>query len=293
MCMLAHTSVFAQSFLVEENPKGWLWDRITSTDLDFDVEVFNQDFFESIALSVEYDYQIESSHKEGFFSRLDKFKVEVDVNPGNTDMIAGLDSPLYLQLKRENEIVFIRQFKKKWDAVKALPYSPLKLPYNAKQAIKRLVPGDFVALPSTMSFVAGAGWEWGVDDVVESNAGLYYLVQGQFLIHIFRLKDNKVRLKLIATAAREGGARAEFKTDLEIFGLSLVDGLIKSITKFDLEFNAGKGSGGQLLLDYIFDLNDTKAAKAYDKILSARNKFKDLSLVRDSIGNHNIENTLQ
>lgn len=280
-------SAQAQDFLVEENPKGWIRDRLAAMDIDFDVEIFDQDFFDSLGLSLEYAYAVESSYKDGFFSRIDKFKTEAKFKPG--DLISGFDSPLYMNLNKDSEIVFVRQFKKKWEAVKAKPYTPLRLPYNAKQAVEKLVPGDFVAIPSTMSFITGASFGWGINDVAEADAGLYFLMQGQFLIHVFRLQDDKVRLKLFATGLRETGARGKFETDLEIFGIQLVDGLIKRITQFDLfEFNAGLGRGGQLFLDYVFDLKDPLARKAYDKILSSRNTFKDLSLVMDSIRGTNI-----
>ncbi len=291
LSLLLCSTAFSQSFLEETNPKGWLWDRISSIDLGFSGDLFDQTFYDSLGLSITYAYEVESSHREGYFSRVDKFRTKVKVQPG--DIISGTSSPLYLHLKRESEIVFIRQFKKKWDAVKALPYTPLRLPYNADQALKNLKPGDFVALPTSMSIVTGAQVGFGDDEFAEGKAGVYYLIQGQFLIHVFRLKDNKVRLKLIATRNREGGVRGSVQTGLNVFGIDLLDGIIKKITKFDpIEVNAGLGNGGQLLLDYIFDLKDPKARAAYDKILSSRYRFTDLSLVRDTIGKFPIEDRL-
>lgn len=265
-----------------------LREEIADLEVKFNLDFFDIDLFEGINLSSRYRYEVEPSYEAEYFSRIDKWRLRADVSVG--DIIKN-SSPLHFNIRKDSEVVFVRQFKSKKDAMLAKPYSFDKLPVKAEVADK-LEPGDFVSLPANMTVAFGATTNFGPAKVPGS-AGVYYVAHGQFLVHIYKMKDNKVRLKVIAERGASRGAGTKIEADVEFAGISIVDRAIKRV--FDLEFlDAGtsKGTGHQLIIDYVFDMNNEEARSAYDRILNSSFKFKDISIFSKNITHGNMENGL-
>lgn len=265
-----------------------LREEIADLEIKFNLDFFDIDLFEGINLSSRYRYEVEPSYEAEYFSRIDKWRLNADISVG--DIIEN-SSPVYFNIKRNSEVVFVRQFKSKKDAIKALPYSFNKLPVKAEIADK-LEPGDFVSLPANLTVAFGATTNFGPAKIPGS-AGIYYVAHGQFLVHIYKMKDNKVRLKIIAERGSSRGANAKVEADVEFAGISVVDRAIERV--FDLEFldtGASKGTGHQLIIDYVFDMNNQEARDAYDRVLNSSFKFKDLSIFAKNITHGNMENSL-
>jgi hypothetical protein len=258
-------------------------------DVHFNIDLLDVELFEGVGVSSRYRYEVEPSYMANYHTRVDRWEVKADLRPG--DLIKdSVDLPVYLNIKKDSSVYFVRQFKTKKEALLALPYSFNKLPLTADRALERLVPGDFVSIPADMSVVVGAssGFLDRVDGI-DASANIYYVFNGKFLIHIFRMKDNKVRVKLIAQKSKGGGISAEISGDVEIFGVSVLDRQIDRIFDLDfLEVNWSRGKGTQFLIDYVFDLNDENAKKAYNQILSSTYKFKDLEIFREFINEREL-----
>ncbi|CBW27363.1 putative exported protein [Halobacteriovorax marinus SJ] len=265
-------------------------EEVADLDISFRLELFDVDLFEGLGISSRYRYEVEPSYIANYFTRVDRWEVKTDIRAG--DIIKdSLDTPIYLNIDRDQSIYFVRQFKSKWEATKALPYLLNRLPINAKRALDYLAPGDFVSIPSdmTIAFGASAGFLDHIDGL-DADANLYYVLKGKFLIHVFRMKDNKVRVKLIAQKSNGIGGDASIGADIEFFGVSILDKQIKKIFELDaLEIGMGKGKGSQFLIDYIFDLNDEKAKEAYNSILSSTYKFKDLAIFQEFANERELE----
>lgn len=262
--------------------------EVADLDVKFKLDFLDIDLFEGISLSNRYRYEVEPSYEAQFYSRIDDWSLKTNINVGD---IIESSSPVYFNMNREAHVKFVRQFKSQKEALKALPYTLAQLPLTSKMASK-LEVGDFVSLPATLSVVVGAKTNLGLTDVpVEGK--IYYLVSGQFIVNVFRMANNRVRLKLIADRGREGGLTGKAGVDFEIAGVRVVDRAIERILDLNLfESNASKGVRHQFILDYIFDLNDQDARKAYDKILSSTYKFKDLSIFADNFNSGNLEKTM-
>ncbi|OUR96501.1 hypothetical protein A9Q84_09130 [Halobacteriovorax marinus] len=268
-------------------------EEIADLDVRFNVDLVDVDLFEGLGISSRYRYEVERSYIANFHTRVDKWEIKVDLSPG--DIIKdALDLPIYLNIDRDSSVYFVRQFPTKKEALLAKPYLLHKLPVTAERALKHLQPGDFVSIPASMSVAIGASSGF-LDriDGLDAAARVYAVINGKFLIHVFRMKDNKVRVKLIAQRSNARGADASIEGDLEIFGVSILDRQVSKI--FDLDFisvGMSKGHGSQFIIDYVFDLNDENAKKAYNQILSSSYKFKDLSIFGEFLRERQLENRL-
>jgi hypothetical protein len=265
-------------------------EEFADLDVHFNVDLLDVDLFEGVGISSRYRYEVEPSYQANFYTRVDKWEMKTDLRPG--DLIKdSIDFPVFLNINKDSSVYFVRQFKSKVKALTALPYSFNKLPITANRAIEKLVPGDFVSIPADMSVTIGASSGFlDTVDGIDAKAKVYYVMNGKFLIHIFRMKNNKVRVKLIAQKSSGTGIDAEISGDVEVFGVSILDKQIDKI--FDLDFiEAGwsKGKGTQFLIDYVFDLNDESAKKAYNQILSSTYKFKDIAIFQEFIKERELE----
>lgn len=262
--------------------------EVADLEVKFNLDFFDIDLFQGISLSSRYRYEVEPSYEAEYFSRIDKWRLNANISVG--DIIEN-SSPVYFNIKRDSEVIFVRQFKSKKDALKAVPYSFNKLPVKA-DVVDKLEPGDFVSLPANLTVAFGATTNFGPAKI-PGTAGLYYVAHGQFLVHIFKMKDNKVRLKIIAERGSSRGAGGKIEADVEFAGISIVDKAIERV--FDLEFldvGTSKGTGHQLIIDYVFDMNDQDARDAYDRVLNSSFKFKDVSIFSKNITHGNMENSL-
>lgn len=264
-------------------------------DINFNVNLLDIELFEGLGLSSRYRYEVEPSYEKGLHARVDKWQIKVDLKPG--DLLSGsLDTPLYFNMSRNAEVFFVRQFKSKKKAITALPYSLKRLPIKAEYALKNLAPGDFVSMPTSMSIVVGAkassatlGGTIGID----VSANVYYVLSGDFLIHVYRMKNNKVRLKLFANRRRTAGTSAEIEGSSNLFGVKITDKLVENIFELDFaELTGEKTKGRQFIVDYIFDLNNKEARNAYDNILSSSLKFKDVVAIGQHLGKKPLSKVL-
>lgn len=268
-------------------------EEIADLDVRFNVDLLDVDLFEGLGISSRYRYEVEPSYIANYHTRVDKWEIKANLSPG--DIIKdALDLPIYLNINRDSSVYFVRQFPTKKGALTAKPYLLNRMPVNAERALKYLEPGDFVSIPAQMSVAVGAstGFFDRIDGI-DAGANIYYVISGKFLIHVFRMKDNKVRVKLIAQRSNARGGDVNIEGDFEIFGVSILDRQIDKI--FDLDFariGMSSGQGSQFIIDYVFDLNNEKAQKAYNQILSSSYKFKDLSIFREFLRERELENRL-
>ena len=247
-------------FLSPKRLTGKIKDKFAEIDLGWSLKLLRFDIFEGMNIAARYKYEVERSHRDGFHSRIDKWKVEMKLNPG--DIIGG-GLPINFSVRKGTNIYFVRQFKKKIDAIKALPYTPKRMPITAKIAKEKLNVGDFVSIPSRMTFVIGINKNIGVPPMPGS-VNAFYMLSGDFIVNIIRMKDDKVQVRLIAQNGKSTGGGGKLGYDFKAFEIGVLGRAIKKVIDLDLvKIGFSKGKGNQFVLDYIYDLNDPKAAKAY------------------------------
>ena len=265
-------------------------DEIQNLELITDVDLLNSQIIEGVGLGIQYKYELEPSYEAGFFTRADVWKVNSKLNPAN--LVRASQIPISLQFEPGAEIYFVRQFKRQIDAATALPFTPERLPFSANKAVKNLKPGDFVSIPTHLNLVLNAGLAQDIRGV-NFGASTHFILSGKFMIHLFRLADQKVRMKIIATRTRTTGGSLGANFDLKIFGVKLLQRSIESIVEVDLaQFTTDVEWGDLFLLDYVLNLKDSDARKAYNGILASTLTFKNLNIVNPFAENKKLEDQI-
>jgi hypothetical protein len=279
-----------KDYLNPEKLKKSIKKEIAELDIKFKLKLLDVNVAEGVGIASGYRYEVEPSYMDGFYNRVDKWNLNMSLSPG--DWVPDYDLPISLNISSGAEIIFVRQFKKKMKAMKAMPYTPARIPLTAKRALEKLQPGDFVSIPARLNIVLGAGAS-ATDGIFSAHAGAHYLVSGEFQIHVFRMKDNHVRIKLIALRKKAKGASASVGWSFDVFGINLVDKQIKKLLGTELlRLGLTKEKGDLFLVDYVFDLRDEASAKAYNMILSSVYKFRGLKILDPFTSNRRVSEQL-
>jgi hypothetical protein len=277
--LLSQVSAFAsiKDYFTWANIKEKIVSEVANMDVSFDLDLIDGNIGRGVGVKTFYKYEVEPSFIQDSYLRVDRYSFNVNLNPG--DIIDGI-SPVYFNVSKGNELYFIRNFSSQVKALTALPYSFNKLPYNAKTTLERLNTGDFVSYPATMSLSVGAKSSTPVGPIkVQGLVGM--LLRGQFTINLYKVDEKHVRLKLVANTYNSGKVSVQTDTDMNITGVGIVDDKLKGIIFHDLvDIYGEKGFGEQYVIDYIFDLTNEEAAKAFDAIIKPSYKLS----VKDFIG---------
>ncbi|MCJ8347118.1 hypothetical protein MJH12_16370 [bacterium] len=270
--------------------KEKIMEEVAALDIGFDVKLLDLKAFEGLGISSKYKYEVEPSYQDNYYTRIDKWNLNFSLRPGN--FVKDYSLPISLNIDSGSEILFVRQFKNQKEALLAKPYTPKRIPFKAKWALKNLEVGDYVSIPAKLNIAinASAGAKEGI-----FTAGAYsqYLLSGEFQIHLFRMKNNKMRMRLVAHRKKStsGGVNLEF--DFKIFGMDIVDKQIKKLIDLNLaKIGIAKEQGDLFMLDYVFDLNDEKARNAYDSVMASSLKFKKLKILNPFLGNKDLQDSL-
>ncbi|MDD4974991.1 MAG: hypothetical protein PHY93_11605 [Bacteriovorax sp.] len=282
-----------EDYLDRKEVQRKIREAIADQDIKYGVDLANIDLIDGINLSTRYNYNVEASYINKSYSRIDKWDVKTGINVGEI-LKSVVDVPFSFSVNRNSSFFFVRQFQKKKDAIKAIPYTPAKLPLNAKKALENLQTGDFVSMPANLSVAVGlqASSSMVSPLLVSANAGVYYVLSGEFTIQVFKIDDAHVRLKLLTKRGREAGAKGGVALSFNLFGIKILDHQIERLFERDLvQLGYSYNPGAQFILDYVFDLKNKEAQEAYNQIINSTFKFKDL-VVADMIDAHDLKDKL-
>lgn len=254
--------------------------EVAKQSIGANVNLVSADILDGVSAALKYRIQSEPSYVNGYYTRIDKYTFGVDINPG--DIIEGLDVPVGFNINKNAEVIFARQFKSQAESLKAIPYTLKQLPLSAHTAIRELDPGDFVSLQTRLSFVVSLGASTPLATYLTLSGSTHAYVSGDFFIHVFKMPNNKIRVKLIGIHGNGGGANAQIGvgSGLKIFGFNYVDRKInKWLDLTPLAVGVNRAKSDLFMVDYVFDLNDSTAANAYEELMTQKTRFKDLSLL--------------
>jgi len=254
--------------------------EIAKVKIDKDFTIFDNTMIDGIGQGVKYRFESEPSYVDQFYTRIDQYSVNVNANVGT---LIGLDlAPLGFSLSKGSEITFARQFKSQVDSILAFPYTPVQLPFSVER-MKKLKNGDFVGFTTTLNMIASIGAVLPAN-MINLSLGGYALIQGQFMVHIFKMNENNFRVKIIAIKTQNRGLRA----GISIFNnsilnkakqIAIVGGRIASVVDITpLVFGIEKGKSNLVMFDYVFNSNDPRSIKAYDHFSIEKVMFKDTTL---------------
>ena len=271
----AHAGI--DDFLVKKDIKEKIKKSVSNFDINFSTG-FGADVVNGVNLSAHYTYQVEASYQNQYYSRVDKWNLETGIDVG--DLVENfVDIPFSFSVNRNNDFLFVRQFKSKKEATKALPYTPKRLPLSAEAALDNLSTGDFVSMPANLNIAVEAKAETATvaPIVLSASASVYYVISGEFIIQVYKIDESHVRLKMISARSYNGGVSAAAGLSFKIFGVRIIDKQIDRFLERDLvRLGYEITPGAQFIVDYVFDLKNPEARDAYDQILKTTFKFKDV-----------------
>ncbi|MBO9666760.1 MAG: hypothetical protein J7501_08080 [Bdellovibrio sp.] len=251
------------------------------------------DIIDGVNIGLKYKAQTEPSYVDGYYTRLDKYKISANINVG--DLVDGGNLPFGFSVEQGTDVYFARQFKKQWEAVKAIPYSLKQVPFSSQKAIQNLKAGDFVALQGKLNIVFSVGGDMDLNPAVGLGGSTHVYMSGEFMIHLFRMPDNKMRVKLITMRSKGGGASAsiDYLHKLKIIGLRVIDRHIERwVDLKPVSLNFGKSINDVFMLDYVFNLNNPQAALAFDNFMTKKLKFKDLKVIDPTASRPELQNDI-
>lgn len=266
---------------------------IASQDINFGLDLAKLSPIDGLEFKSKYQYDVEASNVANMYTRIDKWDVNTGINIGEVlkDLV---DIPFSFSIGRNSSFYFVRQFPKQWAALKAIPYTPQKLPLTANLALKNLNVGDFVSIPANLNVAVSAQASTSMVSpvVLSANASVFYVLSGEFIIQVYKLDETHVRLKLITKRGTSVGGSAGAGISFKVFGIKIIDSQIdhqfdRDLAQLGYSFNPGS----QFILDYVFNLADPDARTAYNQIVSTTFKFKDF-VVADMVNAKDLRDRL-
>lgn len=263
-------------FLTPVNLEKRVRHEIAKAEIGANLKIFSAEVFDGLGIALRYRIESEPSYVNGFYTRIDKYSFNANVNAG--ELIDDLDTPIAFNIDKGAELIFARQFKSQRDSLVALPYTVRNIPLTAERAIRHLNVGDFVGMEANLAFVlslSGTTLQGGFDISGSTHA----FISGKFLVHLFRLPDNKMRVKLISLN-RKGtgiGGGVKYGLDLDFFGFSFIEKKIDKLVDLKpLAFGVSTSKNNVFMLDYVVDLDDPIASQAYDDMMLKKVRFQEL-----------------
>lgn len=230
-----------------------------------------------------YNYRVKPAYTNGLFTRQDRVVFEVGnrwarsiLNPLKNfepDFFEAdeVDADVGLSLEREYELIYYRHFTNACQAETAFPYLFKEFPRTAKRVIQRLSVGDYVTWKSGLGLVVGSNFlrDIGVDHF-PLDASIFYQINGRFQIHLLKIGEKKVRLKLVGVKDRGEGYRAGVGYD-DVWEITPVRLINKRITKIlnlnPIRFKYTDGMGELVAVDYIMNLGAPEIEAAYNSLM--------------------------
>ncbi len=262
-------------------------DQVSKMSVGANVNLVNLDIFDGLSLSAKYRLESEPSYINGYYTRIDKYTLNADLNVG--ELTNSIKKPLSFNIVKATDVVFARQFKSQSESIKALPYSLKRFPLTAEKASQELEAGDFVAFQTNLDVITGLSSTSLMASHVEGSASLRALLSGQFIVHIYKMPDNKMRIKLMAVRSRGTDGQLKLAINVTTFKMDALNNILEFVP---FEFNTRYINQNDLsMLDYVFDLNNPDAAKAYDDLMTAKKVFiKDMKTIDPRISKTDLEN---
>lgn len=250
--------------------------EITTGDLD----PINLSFLDGGALIAGFRAEAEPAYVDGLYSRTDSWKITTE---GIPDFQLNANTLVKAGFRHNMEATFIRHFKDSCEAKTSIPVWPTRAPVSAAKALHpEFKAGQYFVFKAGLGFVVSAETVkmLGIGAAGVSLKG-EYLLEGFYQIHVMRMSDKIIRLKVLARRGKEkevslnAGVQGEFK----VWGLKVDRKGFKRVLNPDpirVLFNRSHAS--VFIADYLLDLSDKKVAAAYNEMIAQTKNYKALHL---------------
>lgn len=246
--------------------------EIAKTDIELEIPV-EADIIDGVRLGIFARPKIEPSYIANQYTRIDTYQLKIPISPGDYFDL-GLFS---FSLVPDRKIIHARQYQDQFDALEKKMKHPIKsIPRNAKMMRDKMREYDYVSFSASMNIATGLAWSDLPNDYI-FGAHALYLLNGDFQINLFRMKNNRARIRIMfhQTKGQSKGLSGVLKPNLEVFGMSLLDKRLNRWLKLDLTSKFwNKLKHEVVLFDYVINLNDPSASHAFDIFMDQAARLK-------------------
>ena len=251
-------------------------EQLASLGPSFDLRLLKFDLFPTGNVFSEYEYDVSPAYSKGLYKRIDKWIVGSKLSSGNIlDFKFGIDPQV--------QATFIRFKKDPCQAMLSLPYSPKIMPLKAHVAIgPDFKIGDYFLFRGSVGFSVGSEllnllWQspWGI--TLSGN----YLIQGFYQLHIVRLDQNHIRLKILGHRGKSlsGSVGLGFKNELEVFKIDQLDNKLEKLVNLNpVKLTSKNNNSDVFMVDYILDLSDPEVVSVFESMIRSAKDFKMILL---------------
>ncbi len=240
-----------------------------------DLDPIDLTFLDGGAFVSGFRAESEPAFTDGLYSRSDIWRVKTD---GVPDFRMNADTLIKAGVRHEVEAMFIRHYKDSCAAKTAIPMWPNRAPLSSVKALHpEFTPGQYFVFKAGLGFVASAETIklLGVPGAGVSLKG-EYLLEGFYQIHIMRINDKLIRLKVLARRGSEKeaslsvGVQGEFK----VWGLKVDRSGFKRVLNPDpIRLFYNKNNASVFMADYILDMTEPKVARAFDQLVKGAKNY--------------------
>ncbi|MEM7097852.1 MAG: hypothetical protein AAF541_06285 [Pseudomonadota bacterium] len=279
----------------ERQGQGWMSRMLNRIALEYDSQELTLDLLEGVSLGASYKYGVEPSYRDSYFTRIDAYNFSRDFHPAS---LLG-DLPLGINFSRSSQLLFAQQFASGATARDPRStYLPTKVPVTPERALA-LKTGDYVRFNTNLQLLANAGQVWPIGGfALKLEAGYALLLEGEYEIHLFRLDDHRVRLRLVAQRRMDRSLSGEVRTSgLTSAILNRIDARLEPVTKLaQIDARAGLARNRTktelFLVDYTLDLADPEVRAAFGEIFKPTITLKDVSIANPLRGRFSLKDRL-
>lgn len=269
-------------------------EQIARLKIEGEVDLIDYEMFPGGSFAAGYEYEVEPAHTNGLYTRTDTWQIGLKAVPGRTVDMGGFDMNFGAGIKNQIEATFVRFIKDPCEAMLANPYSPRRIPLKAKVALgPKFKVGDYFFFKGSLGFVASADMLqlltsslWGVS----LSAG--YMMEGYYKIHVVRLDETHIRLKVIAHRGHgvSGSVGLGYQNDFEVFQVDRLNDLLEDwVNTKPIELTASAHKNRVFMVDYVLDLTDTEVVAAYESLIRKVKEFKRIELIKPFKDENDLE----
>lgn len=272
-------------------------EQLARLDPKFKLDLLDFDIFSSSSFVAGYEYRVEPAYTNGLYSREDRWQISTEVLPDKLIEKHDLELKLTAGLKHHVEANFIRFLQDPCKAMLLKPYLPNNLPLNSKKALSdKFNIGDYFLFRGSagvllsgeiLSFLSSGFWGLGL-------TGSYFL-EGFYQLHIVRIDDKHVRLKIVAHHGRNTNAALGlgWSGEFDVFKVNALDNQLEKFVNVNpIKVRGDLSKANVVMVDYVLDLGDEKVAGAFDTIIKKLKFFKEFALLSPLKDQQDITNLI-
>ncbi len=253
---------------------------LQNVEIDVGIKPIDLEFLDGGALVAGYNGESEPAFFNGLYSRTDTWKVKTE---GIPDFQLNADTLIKAGVRHEIEASFIRHFKDSCEAKTTVPMWPNRAPLTASRALSPdFKIGHYFVFKAGLGFVVSAETikMMGIPLVGASLKG-EYLLEGYYQIHVMRIDEKHIRLKVLARRGKEKdfslnvGLQGEFN----IWNVKVDRSGFKRVLNPDpIKVFYNKTHASVFMVDYLLDMSEPKVAQAFDKMVNKAINYKAIQL---------------